>query len=90
MDEFFGDALWQGLRQKPGQSWFEAFTEAYRDRMRGLGLDGTELVTVARNSNNSPMHVLAFHSKNKIALRIANSVFNSIETNPAQPGLLFG
>ncbi len=90
LDEFFGDALWQGLRQKPGQSWFEAFTEAYRDRMRGLGLDGTELVTVARNSNNAPMHVLAFHSKNKIALRIANSVFNSIETNPAQPGLPFG
>ncbi len=90
LDEFFGDASWRGLRQKPGQSWFEAFTEAYRDRMRALGLDGTKLVTVARNSNNAPMHVLAFHSKNEIALRIANSVFNSIETNPVQPGLAFG
>ncbi|MBO1438628.1 three-Cys-motif partner protein TcmP [Meiothermus sp. CFH 77666] len=90
LDEFFGDASWQNVRQKPGQSWFEAFTEAYRDRMRGLGLNGTGLVTVARNSNNAPMHVLAFHSKNKIALQIANAVFSRIETDPVQPGLRFG
>lgn len=90
LDEFFGDTSWRDIRRKPGQSWFEAFTEAYRERMRELGLDGTELVTVARNRKNAPMHVLAFHSKNKIALRIANSVFNSIETNFAQPGLPFG
>lgn len=90
LDDFFGDASWRTIQQKVGQSWFEAFTEAYRDRMRKLGLHGTELVTVARNSNNAPMHVLAFHSKNKIALRIANAVFSSIETNPTQPGLQFG
>jgi len=89
LDDFFGGASWRTIQQKVGQSWFEAFTEAYRDRMRRLGLNGTELVTVARNSNNAPMHVLAFHSKKDIALHIANAVFSSIESNPTQPGLQF-
>jgi len=90
LDDFFGDASWRTIQQKVGQSWFEAFTEAYRDQMRRLGLHGTELVTVARNRNNAPMHVLAFHAKKDIALKIANSVFNNIETSPTQPGLPFG
>lgn len=47
-------------------------------------------VYIAKNKNNVPMHVLAFHSKNEIALKIANAVFNRIETDPVQPGLLFG
>ncbi|MCX7784496.1 MAG: three-Cys-motif partner protein TcmP [Meiothermus sp.] len=85
--EFFGDESWSNISRKPGQTWFEAFTEAYRDRMRGLGLDGTELVTVATNSRRAPMHVLAFHAKNNIALRIANSVFRRIDTDPTQPRL---
>lgn len=90
LDSFFGDGTWRDIRAKVGQSWFEAFTEAYRDRMRKLGLEGTNLVTVAKNTKNAPMHVLAFHAKNEIALKIANSVFNSIETSRTQPPLPFG
>lgn len=90
LDSFFGEDSWRNIRAKAGQSWFEAFTEAYRDRMRKLGLEGTNLVTVAKNSKNVPMHVLAFHAKNKVALKIANGVFDTIEADPTQRPLPFG
>lgn len=88
LDRFFGDGSWRSIRPKPGESWFEAFTEAYRDRMRNLGLQGTELVIVARNEKNAPLYVLAFHSKHPVALKIADQVFKGIRKNPNLPPLL--
>ena len=88
LDRFFGDDSWRSIRPNPGESWFKAFTEAYRDRMRSLGLQGTELVIVARNKKNAPLHALAFHSKHPVALNIANGVFKGIRRDPNQPPLL--
>lgn len=77
LTRFFGDESWKGIRPKPGHTWFEAYAEHYRNRMRELGLEGSEYVIVARNRKNTPMHILAFHSKHKVGLKIANDVIRS-------------
>ncbi|WP_167481879.1 three-Cys-motif partner protein TcmP [Thermus caldilimi] len=74
---FFGNEGWKNLTSsKPS---FYSFAELYRKRLEELGLEGTELFIVARNRKNSPMHILALHSKHKIALKIANDVIERLE-----------